>query len=573
MTLPSSWKLWLFTTNLIIGLILSQVLGAVLDKHGYEAWMQIVTGATMWCLCFIMINVGYEFTIDKNALGDYGLDYLIAMTAAGFPWIFVAAYFFIAVGGDSMPIDQALLIARFAAPTSAGILFSMLDAAGLRDTWVFDKSRILAIFDDLDTIILMIPLKVVLVGMKWELSVSIGIMIVLLVLAWTKLHSLKIPHSWNSTLLYAGVIAAVCKLLHYGTHHWVDGMEPIHIEVLLPAFVLGCIVDTPGARVELEHQRQLSFIRRTRTLSKVEGLNPEELAEGGEVPELQGAHKTPALGSALPEASPASPSSKDSSSSRRNSLTRYGLLIDDTMYKVKPLQLRVVKTSMCHLEQSRPDENKEMHQVVPSASSCSKDVSTPPDRAVKNAWGDDTNLPAEAEPESEPRVVNVSNHEAKDVNVSNHKAKDDVHGVDPIEEHVQTSISAIFMCLVGLSMPALLGNNAKDNSGGLGAMEIFLHVVGVSVLMILGKMFPSLCYRDEAKLRHRFALCCGMCPRGEVGASIIVISLEMGVEGPAIIIAMCALGANLVMSGAFISAVKYLLRDGQPKAADVAEKS
>jgi hypothetical protein len=51
-----------------------------------------------------------------------------------------------------------------------------------------------------------------------------------------------------------------------------------------------------------------------------------------------------------------------------------------------------------------------------------------------------------------------------------------------------------------------------------------------------------------------------MCPRGEVGASIIVISLELGVSGPAIIVAMCALGGNLILSGAFIAAVKVLLK-------------
>merc|ERR1719487_1619745 len=119
----------------------------------------------MWCLSFIMINVGYEFTIDKHAMGDYATDYLIAMTAAGFPWIFVGLYFFFILGG-AMPFDECLLIARFAAPTSAGILFSMLDAAGLKESWVFHKARILAIFDDLDTIIFMIPLKILLVGLK-----------------------------------------------------------------------------------------------------------------------------------------------------------------------------------------------------------------------------------------------------------------------------------------------------------------------------------------------------------------------------------------------------------------------
>merc|ERR1711988_1085743 len=112
------------------------------------------------------------------------------------------------------------------------------------------------------------------------------------------------------------------------------------------------------------------------------------------------------------------------------------------------------------------------------------------------------------------------------------------------------------MFLVGLAMPALFGNNAKDNSGGLGIAEICLHILMVSVLMTLGKMFPVFCYRDQVSIKSRLALCLGMCPRGEVGASIIVIALELGVEGPAVIISMCALGVNLVMSGLFIAMCK-----------------
>merc|ERR1719197_704165 len=38
-------------------------------------------------------------------------------------------------------------------------------------------------------------------------------------------------------------------------------MGAIHIEILLPAFVWGCVVDTPCARKELALQRQLSKIR------------------------------------------------------------------------------------------------------------------------------------------------------------------------------------------------------------------------------------------------------------------------------------------------------------------------
>ena len=34
----------------------------------------------MFCLCYIMINVGYEFDIDKTQLRSYAADYFIAMT-------------------------------------------------------------------------------------------------------------------------------------------------------------------------------------------------------------------------------------------------------------------------------------------------------------------------------------------------------------------------------------------------------------------------------------------------------------------------------------------------------------
>ena len=88
-----------------------------------------------------MIEVGLEFSINKNKLSEYGKDYLVAMTAATFPWIFCAIYFW---GCFDLQLPQAALIARFAAPTSAGVLFTMLAAAGLASTWVFKKVRVLA---------------------------------------------------------------------------------------------------------------------------------------------------------------------------------------------------------------------------------------------------------------------------------------------------------------------------------------------------------------------------------------------------------------------------------------------
>ena len=96
----------IFTCNLLLGLVLSQVASAMLPHHDhhhddhhdteavwydYSNYTEAVSVVTMTLLSFIMIGVGCEFVIDKTNLKSYGKDYLVAMTAAGFPWLFVGA--------------------------------------------------------------------------------------------------------------------------------------------------------------------------------------------------------------------------------------------------------------------------------------------------------------------------------------------------------------------------------------------------------------------------------------------------------------------------------------------------
>jgi hypothetical protein len=75
-----------FTITLLTGVIISQAAAASLNKHDHHLYVDGVAVVTMTLLSFIMIGVGCEFDIDKSNLGQYGKDYLIAMTAAGFPW-------------------------------------------------------------------------------------------------------------------------------------------------------------------------------------------------------------------------------------------------------------------------------------------------------------------------------------------------------------------------------------------------------------------------------------------------------------------------------------------------------
>jgi Sodium/hydrogen exchanger family len=221
--LPMS-RVLTYSVLLILGMVLSQL-------PAIDHWKPEISALTMIFLAYIMIQVGMEFEIDKNNLQKYGVDYLVAMAAAAVPWLTAATYFwwFFQIG-----TAESLLIGRFAAPTSAGILFTMLAAAGLAATWTYKKARVLAIFDDLDTVLLMIPLKMMLLGFTLKL-LGLGIVVIgLLVAAYYMIHWLRVPTNNFWVAGYAALVWGSCVAFDYVTE--------LHLEVLLPAFALGCLI-------------------------------------------------------------------------------------------------------------------------------------------------------------------------------------------------------------------------------------------------------------------------------------------------------------------------------------------
>lgn len=399
-------KVLLFSTLLVVGMIGSQLLPSLLGSL-LPPVAHAIRLITMMALAFIMIHVGYEFEIDKSQLGRYGWDYVVAMTAAAFPWLFVCAYFvFVLLPTDawaSWPAwKEALLASRFAAPTSAGVLFAMLAAAGLSSTWLFNKARVLAIFDDLDTVLLMIPLKMLMVGWAWQLGGVIALMAILLWLAWRYLHLWRIPTTWPWVFGYSAAIGLLSELIYIASK-LIDETVPVHIEVLLPAFALGCMMARPGG-------------------SRVHG-----------------------------------------------------------------------------------DDGRPGHQEGPES---------------------------------------------------------------PGEQRVATLVSATFMVLVGLSMPALFPESpeAETLSKTVSAAQpmpswgiLAAHVVVLTLLANLGKMFPALCYRNEAPRAARLGLAIGLWPRGEVGAGVLIASLGYGLGGPLITSAMLCLALNLLLTGLFVLIVRKLV--------------
>uniref|UniRef100_A0A7S2I203 Cation/H+ exchanger domain-containing protein n=1 Tax=Zooxanthella nutricula TaxID=1333877 RepID=A0A7S2I203_9DINO len=344
------------------------------------------------------------------------------MTAAGFPWIFCAIYFMVALGdGHNLPWQEALIAARFAAPTSAGILFTMLEAAGMSKTWIFQKARILAIFDDLDTLLLMVPLKALFVGPKWELSIDLVFVTMLIIIMYVYMHRLDIPCTWPWVMLYSASVAIFCELVHFlSSSELTDPSnvaDTLHLEVLLPAFTFGCVI-------KIDH---------------------------GEC-------------------------------------------------------------------ESHP--------------------------AVIEGQGSLSQLPV-------PRKSIAERISA---------------------DTVKASLSAVFMILVGFSMPPLF-TDKHDLAGAhrrLGSassapampVEAFVqHIVVCTILMNVGKLFPACCYRKEVNLRTRIALAVAMMPRGEVCAGIIVNALALGIQGPAMTVAVFCLATNMMMVSGFIFIVKKLTWD------------
>jgi Kef-type K+ transport system membrane component KefB len=411
-------KVAIFSLLLIAGMVGAQLLPGLTG----EAYADVSHGlrlATMVALAFIMIHVGYEFELDQTDLRQYGWDYVVAMTAAAFPWGFVVLYFlFVLLPAGAWASwgawTEALLAGRFAAPTSAGVLFAMLAAAGLSATWLFAKARILAIFDDLDTVLLMIPLQMLIVGLAWQLGIVVLLMGALLWVAWRYLHRCPLPVTWPWVLTYATVITALSELL-YMSSHWLDDTVPVHIEILLPAFVLGSILARPP------------------------GSDPHR------------------------------------------------------------------------------DDAVEGTQMGPES---------------------------------------------------------------PGEQRVATLIAAVFMFLVGVSLPPFVAESADAATNalqGVSAAQPPLpwgvmagHVLALTVLANLGKMVPALCYRREAHWQERLALAIGMWPRGEVGAGVLIVSLGYGLGGPMITAAMLSLALNLVLTGAFILLVQWLVAgEGTPTSADL----
>jgi len=214
----------IYSFLLIAGMAISQALNVTVYHDS-------ISVLTTFCLAYIMIEVGLEFNFDRSQWRGYLKDFGVAMSAAILPATFLMIYilyFF------QLQFKEAALVGLSAAPTSAGILFAMLSAAGLSATWVFKKARILAIADDLGTLLLMIPLKIVFTGFHYQLLIVICLIAGMSTAAVRWFHRLTLPTGKLWLFLYAGILVIMAMVLEFTTH--------VHLEILWPSFILGCLL-------------------------------------------------------------------------------------------------------------------------------------------------------------------------------------------------------------------------------------------------------------------------------------------------------------------------------------------
>lgn len=412
----------------------SQTLPNFFSADSYVNVKHVLDALLYTALAYIMINVGREFELNKKEWRSYTNDYFIAMATAAVPWLLVCFYFIYLMPEGSFGNwdvwKENLLLSRFAAPTSAGILFTMLAAANLKKSWIYQKIQVLAIFDDLDTILLMIPLQIFMIGMKWQLGIVVLFVVVCLVFGWEKLNVYKIKQGWKSLLLYSVLLVLVFQGVYILSKSVFGADGAIHIEVLLPAFVLGMVMKTNHNESSID--------------KKVSGA-------------------------------------------------------------VSYIFMFLVGMSAPMFINSMQSVAQETQIVA---------MSDMPEMA----WGE---IVCHS-PEAVSSAIVV---------------EDNIDEISQVAQSQSASVTA--------SIPPM--------SWG----EILLHVLVVTLLSNIGKMFPLLSYRDR-KFKERLALSVGMFTRGEVGAGIIFIAIGYGLGGPLLTISLLTIVANLLLTGAFVLLVKYL---------------
>ena len=110
----------------------------------------------------------------------------------------------------------------------------------------------------------MIPLQILMIGMRWQMFVILVVAVVLIWLGWKKMNSYGFRQDWKAILFFSLLLFVVIHAIYLISKHFYGENGSIHIEILLPAFILGMIMRAdhsvePG-RTELRVSNSISYL-------------------------------------------------------------------------------------------------------------------------------------------------------------------------------------------------------------------------------------------------------------------------------------------------------------------------
>jgi hypothetical protein len=88
----------------------------------------------------------------------------------------------------------------------------------------------------------MIPLQIAMIGLQWQMGVILFVVFGLLLYGWKRMSHFEMPQQWWAILIYAVLIFGFIHIVYVVTKSVFGPEDALHIEVLLPAFILGMVM-------------------------------------------------------------------------------------------------------------------------------------------------------------------------------------------------------------------------------------------------------------------------------------------------------------------------------------------
>jgi hypothetical protein len=89
----------------------------------------------------------------------------------------------------------------------------------------------------------MVPLQVAMIGeFNWQMMAMLMAIFGMFFVGWRYMSRFEMPQNWYAVFTYAVLVYGTTLFIYTITKHFFGDKGAIHIEVLLPAFVLGMII-------------------------------------------------------------------------------------------------------------------------------------------------------------------------------------------------------------------------------------------------------------------------------------------------------------------------------------------